>query len=144
MSLRRAAHAVWDCQYHLMWTPKRRRAIFTGEVAARVETIFRESAEAYDIEILEFGLGVDHLHFLCAFAPRFSVSQVVMRLKSLTARRLFSEFPYLRHRFPSNELWEGSYFVRTVGSGVDAQTVSGYISRHTDDVLEEASDFFDS
>ena len=138
MSLKRAAHSVWDCQYHLVWTPKRRRPVFVGDVAQRLDALLREIAEARDIEIVTLHVAEDHVHLLCSFAPRLSISQVVALLKSLSARALFAEFPHLRKRMWGNELWEGSYFVRTVGSNVDAAMVKFYIERHANEKVEEA------
>jgi putative transposase len=133
MSLRRAAHAVYDCQYHLVWTPKRRRAILQGSVGRRLGEMFVEIGEAYDIEIETLHVASDHVHLLCSFPPRLSISQAVTRLKSLSARGLFREFPALRRRLLGGELWEGGYFVRTVGESLTGATIRRYIERHQAD-----------
>ncbi len=49
MVFRRSAHAAYDTAYHLVWSPKYRKRILNGEVGARVEEMFKEIAEAYDI-----------------------------------------------------------------------------------------------
>ena len=130
MSLRRAAHAVYDCQYHLVWTPKRRRALLQGAVGSRLGELFVQIGEAYDIEIETLHVASDHVHLLCSFPPRLSISQAVTRLKSLSARALFGEFPDLRRRLFGGELWEGGYFVRTVGESLTGATIRRYIERH--------------
>jgi len=92
MPLRRASHCVYcvyDCQYHLVWTPKRRRSVLGGAVGQRLEELFREIGEEYDIWIEEMHVADDaddHVHLYCAFPPRLSVTQVVTRFKSLSAR----------------------------------------------------------
>ena len=133
MPLRRAAHSVYDCQYHLVWTPKRRRPVLGGTVGKRLSELFVEIGETYDIWILEMHIADDHVHLYCGFPPRLSISGVVMRLKSLSARALFREFPDLRQRMWSGKLWEEGYFVRTVGEGVTSDMVRRYIKRHGDD-----------
>jgi putative transposase len=81
MVWRRAAHTAYDTAYHLVWTPKYRKGLLTGELAKRVEELFREIGEAYDITIEEMEVSVDHVHIFCSFPPRYAISQVVGRLK---------------------------------------------------------------
>ena len=141
MPLRRAAHAVYDCQYHLVWTPKRRRALLQGVVGTRLGELFVQIGEAYDIEIAALHVASDHVHVLCSFPPRLSISQAVTRLKSLSARTLFREFPDLRRRLFGSELWEGGYFVRTVGESLTGATIQRYIERHqADDTAADQDD----
>lgn len=137
MPLRRAAHSVYDCHYHLVWTPKRRRAVLSGEIRERLGELFVQIAEAYDIGIEEMHVAEDHVHLFVWFPPRLSISQVVMYLKSLSARKLFSEYPELRRRMWNGALWEDGFFVRTVGEGVEAEVVRRYIRRHEDEEISE-------
>ena len=138
MSLRRAAHCVYDCWYHLVWTPKKRRKILVGRVASRLEEMFVEFGEEWDIVVEQLHIGEDHVHLYVNFPPRLSVSRVVNILKSLTGIQVFREFPELRAKMVGGKLWEEGYFVRTVGSGVDETMVRRYIQRH-----EEEPDFLD-
>ena len=140
MAVKRSAHAAWDCTYHLVWTPKRRRPVLAGEVGQRLSQLLEEIAQAYDIEIVTMHVAEDHLHLLCCFPPRLSVSEVVSLLKSLSARTLFSEYPSLRKRLWGGALWEGSYFVGTVGTHLDAETVKRYIESHALEGSESASE----
>src|SRR5579871_3546343 len=130
MPLRRASHAVYDCQYHLVWTPKRRRAVLVGAVAQRLAALFREIGEAHDIDLIEMHVAEDHVHLYCSFPPRLSISTAVTRLKSISALQLFKEFPALRRQLYGGALWEGGYFVRTVGDSVTDAIVRRYIQRH--------------
>ena len=67
MSLRRAAHSVYDTQYHLVWAPKYRKAILQGVVGQRVRELFIEIAQAYDITIEEMEVSEDHVHIFARF-----------------------------------------------------------------------------
>jgi len=102
----------------------------TEELAKRVEELFREIGEAYDITIEEIEVSVDHVHIFCSFPPRYAISQVVGRLKSLSARAVFKEFPWVKRRLWGGELWEDGYFARTVGDKVTAEVIRQYIRRH--------------
>lgn len=138
MAIRRGAHYVYDCSYHLVWTPKRRRPILVGKVASRLGEIFVERGLEYDIHVELVHIGEDHVHLYVSFAPPLSISRVVNILKSLSAIQVFREFPEVRLRMTGGKLWEEGYFVRTVGSGVDESMVRRYIGRH-----EEEPDFID-
>jgi putative transposase len=109
MSIRRSPHAVYDCQYHLVWCCKYRRTVIQGAVAARLRALLREIAEAHDIGIEEMEVASDHVHVFCNFPPRLSIVQVITRLKSLSARALFAEFPQIKKDLWGGELWAGSY-----------------------------------
>ena len=142
MALRHAAHSVYDCQYHLVWTPKRRRPVLACLVGERLTALFVEIGEAYDIEVTELHVASDHVHLYCSFPPRLSISQVVTRLKSISARPLFREFPALRQRMLGGELrmlggelWEGGYFARTAGDTVTGEIIRRYIRNHQDDQI---------
>ena len=133
MVWRRAAHSAYDTAYHLVWSPKYRKGLLTGELAKRVEELFREIGEAHDITIEEMEVSVDHVHIFCSFPPRYAISQVVGRLKSLSARAIFKEFPSVKRRLWGGELWEDGYFVRTVGDKVTAEVIRQYIRRHKEE-----------
>ncbi|MGC4042972.1 MAG: IS200/IS605 family transposase [Armatimonas sp.] len=133
MALRRAAHSVYDCWYHLVWTPKKRRPILKDRVALRLKEIFEEIADNYDITIGELHIAEDHVHLYCGFPPRHSISYVVRTFKSLSARQLFSEFEWLRAKMLDSKIWEEGYFVRTVGDGIDGAMVKKYIASHREE-----------
>ena len=130
MVWRRAAHAAYDTAYHLVWTPKYRKRILEGALAARVAEMFREIGEAYDITIDELEVSPDHVHIFCSFPPRYAIAEVVTMLKSLSARAVFQEFPQVKRKLWGGKLWEDGYFARTVGDRVTAEMVKKYIQRH--------------
>ena len=72
----------------------------------------------------------DHVHIFCSFPPRDSIVQVVTRLKSLSARAIFREFPRIKRRLWGGELWEDGYFARTVGDKITAEVIRRYIQHH--------------
>jgi putative transposase len=130
MVFRRAAHAAYDTAYHLVWSPKYRKHILADELAARVEQMFKEIADAYDITIDEMEISPDHVHIFCSFPPRYSIARVVSMFKSLSARAIFREFPQVKRQLWGGEFWEDGYFARTVGDHVTAEVIRKYIQRH--------------
>ena len=137
MGWRSSSHARYDCKYHLVWCPKRRRKLGDEEVRAWVGETMRRAGEEYDIEIEELAVEEDHVHLLVTFPPRYAVARVVGILKGMTASRAFERFPWLRGHFWSGELWEDGYAVRTVGDKVTAQLVQRYIRRHEEEATNQ-------
>jgi putative transposase len=137
MVLRRTAHAVYDTKYHLVWAPKYRKKILHGELQKRVKGMFQEIAEQHEIEITEMEVDTEHVHILCSFPPRYSIAQVVGRLKSLSARAIFDEYPQVKGQLWGGEFWEDGYFARTVGDEVSAEIVRKYIQHHAHPETEQ-------
>ncbi len=74
-----------------------------------------EIAESYCIGVEELEVSVDHVHIFCSFAPKYSITQVVTRFKSLSARAIFREHPEVKRQLWGGEFWEDG-FVVGVGS----------------------------
>jgi putative transposase len=65
-----------------------------------------------------------------SFPPRLSISEVVGKLKAISAKVLFEEFPELKRELYGGEFWEDGYFARTVGDEVTAEVIRNYIRYH--------------
>ena len=130
MTWRASSHAKYDCKYHLIWCPKRRRGLGDVELRAYVAEAFRAVAEEFGFWIEELAVEEDHVHVFLEFPPRYAIARVVGILKSISASRAFRHFPGLRARYWSGELWEDGYAVRTVGDRVTADLIRRYIRRH--------------
>jgi putative transposase len=68
----------------------------------------------------------------CRFPPKLSIGEVVRIIKSISARELFREFPRIKKRLWSGELWEDGNFARTVGDRMTRQIIDKYIKHHRD------------
>ena len=127
MELRRTSHAVYELKYHFVWTPKYRRVVLNDKIAERLKEIFFGIAERYGFEIIEQGIEKDHIHLFVSAPPRYSASQLVNILKSISAKKLFEEFPQLHKLLWGAEMWSSGYFVRATGDKVTSQTIQKYI-----------------
>ncbi|MDH7514096.1 MAG: IS200/IS605 family transposase [Clostridiales bacterium] len=133
MALKRTSHSVYDTSYHLVWCPKYRKNIFVREeVRERAKQMIQEICEDYSIEIIEMEITKEHVHMLASFPPSRSIGEVVRIIKSKSGRGLFREFPGLKRRLWSGELWEDGYFARTVGDRMTREVIEKYIMHHRD------------
>jgi len=118
------AGAVFSLKYHLVWCPKYRRPVLTEAVAYRLAEIIAQVADELDATIHVHEIMPDHVHLFIESDPRWSVAEIVNRLKGASSRLLRSEFPHLKSRLPT--LWTKSYYAGTIG-GVSEDTVRQYI-----------------
>ncbi len=133
MGIHRSSHAVWECQYHLVWSTKYRKKIFVeDELRDACKDRLMEIADQYGMNITAIELDVDHIHLSIEVPPQKSVGSAVGVLKSLSARFMFRHFPGIKKNLWAGKLWEASYFVRGIGEGVTADMVKKYINQHSE------------
>lgn len=77
-------------------------------------------------EIVEQNIRVDHIHTVMIIPPKYSVSEVIGRLKGQTASQLRKKFAWLgKVYWAENIVWSPGYFVSTVG--VDEARIIKYV-----------------
>ena len=130
MVLKRTSHAVYDAKYHLVWAPKYRKWILRGDLRDRVRELFQQIAQDFNWEIDTMEVAEDHVHIFLSFPPRYSIAKVVGILKSISASRVFKEFPGVKKQLWGGEFWEDGYFARTVGDAITAEMIRKYIQYH--------------
>ena len=109
--------------YHLIWCPKRRKAVLVGDLAADCERLIRVKCEQQGWALLEVTVQPDHVQLFVRVFPTNAASEVVKEVKGFTAHELRAKYPLLK-RLPS--LWTRSYFASTAGK-VSQATIQKYI-----------------
>ena len=117
-------NVTFSCKYHVVWCPKYRRPVLTGDIAVRLKELICEAAATSKTDIIEMEIMPDHVHLLIEVDPQFGVNRAVRHIKGFSSHVLRSEFPSLKSRLPT--LWTNSYFVSTVG-GAPLDAVKKYI-----------------
>jgi putative transposase len=115
---------VYSCQYHVIFCPKYRRKILTGDIEDRLKELIIEKQDEYGYTILEMEVMPDHIHLLIDVNPKIGVYKAICSIKRYTSNILRTEFRQLRSRLPT--LWTRSKFISTVGS-VSLDVVKKYI-----------------
>jgi putative transposase len=98
-----------------------------GGLAKRLKEVFQEIAERYEFEIDTMGVEEDHVHRVLTTPPRYSPSQIVRIIKSISAKVVFREFSEVEEQLWGGELWGDGYFVRSVGDKVTSEVIRRYI-----------------
>lgn len=120
----RDEHRVHLVAYHLVWCPRRRKRVLTGQVAVDCERIVREVCAEHRWEAIRVAVAPDHVHLFVRADPSTAAHKVARAVKGRTSRLLRERHPVLL-RMPS--LWTRSYFCSTVGN-VSQATVDRYIA----------------
>ena len=119
------AHTRWDCKYHVVFIPKRRRKLIYGKLHAGLGEIFHELAKRKNCRIEEGHLMADHVHICISIPPKYSVSNVVGYLKGKSAIFIARRFKGKQRNFAGEHFWARGYYVSTVG--LDEEMVREYI-----------------
>jgi putative transposase len=117
---------VYNINYHIVWCVKYRRKVLSQKISERLYELCYEIAKAKGFTVVEVKVGEnDHVHCFVSAPPKISITQIVKYLKGISGNRLLEEFPELRKSLWKGHLWNGSYFVETIGS-----TSEDYIRRY--------------
>jgi len=120
------SQTLWCCQYHIVWVPKYRLRILSGEVAREVANCIRAFSEQKKCKIVELNVQIDHVHLLVKVPPKISISGFMGIIKGRTAIRVFNKFKYLKNKpYWGNKFWARGYCVDTVG--LDSEMIRKYV-----------------
>ena len=120
---------VYNINYHIVWCVKYRRKVLSQKISERLYELCYEIAKAKGFTVVEVKVGEnDHVHCFVSAPPKISITQIVKYLKGISGNRLLEEFPELRKSLWKGHLWNGSYFVETIGS-TSEDNIRRYIER---------------
>ena len=127
METRHSGHAVYRTEYHVIWIPKYRRRILNPGIKGYLAKILPNVLESMPgCEILKCNIQVDHVHMVMVIPPKYAVSEVIGRMKGMTASQIRRKFTWLKKLYwKENVVWSTGYFVTTIG--IDEDKVMKYI-----------------
>jgi putative transposase len=119
------SHTKWDCKYHVVFIPKRRKKVIFGGIRKYLGKMLHELAVQKGCQIVEGHLMTDHIHICISIPPKYSVSNVVGYIKGKSAIGIARHFLGKSRNFSGENFWARGYFVSTVG--LDEAMVRAYI-----------------
>ncbi len=119
------SHTKWDCKYHVVFIPKKRRKVIFGGIRKYLGKMLHELAVQKGCQIVEGHLMSDHIHMCISIPPKYSVSGVVGYIKGKSAIGIARHFLGKSRNFSGENFWARGYFVSTVG--LDEAMVRAYI-----------------
>jgi putative transposase len=109
------SHTKWECKYHVVFIPKRRRKTIYVELRPHLGEVFRKLAGQKESRIEEAHLLADHVHMMISIPPKYAVSQVIGFVKGKSAIHLARVYGEKKRNFVGPHCWARGYFVSTVG-----------------------------
>jgi putative transposase len=100
------------------------------EIRKRAKELIGAICEEYNFAVDELEVSEDHVHIMLSIPPNRAIGYAIRVIKSISARMIFREFPELKRRLWSGELWEDGYFARTVGDRMTSEVIKKYIKHH--------------
>ena len=119
------SHTRWDCKYHAVFIPKKRKKVIFGGIRKYLGKMLRELAVQKGCQIVEGHLMSDHIHMCISIPPKYSVSNAVGYIKGKSAIGIARHFLGKSRNFSGENFWARGYFVSTVG--LDEAMVRAYI-----------------
>jgi REP-associated tyrosine transposase len=124
MDYQRDEHRVHLIAYHLVWTPKRRKAVLVNSVAVDCRQLIEAKCQEHGWHIIELAIQPDHIHLFVRAWPTTTAAEIVKECKGITAFELRRKYKHLL-KLPS--MWTRSYFAATVGT-VSQAVIEAYIA----------------
>jgi len=133
---KKLAHVVYQCSYHIVWTPKYRYRILEGKLGKYTESRIRAICEWKDCEVLELNVMPDHVHLVVTVPPRLAISELMGHVKGKTAIAIFKSNQSLRLKpYWGNHFWSRGYCVTTIG--FDEEKIRRYVKYQEDNERRE-------
>lgn len=137
---RLGAHTKSDLKVHVVFIPKYRKPVLTGDVALRVRELMRRIASEHELEIISGKVARDHVHVFLSYRPTQKVSQIMQWLKGISSRVLLQEFPRLRKQFWGRHFWARGYLAVSSGTITD-DMIREYIDAQQGEQIADDSRF---
>src|SRR5271169_2500386 len=109
------SHSKWDCKYHVVFVPKRRRKAIFGQVRRQLGAIFHALARQKECQIIEGHLMPDQVHRCLAIPPKYPVASVIGFLKGKSAIAI-ARLNGQERNFTGEPFWARGYAVPPLGS----------------------------
>lgn len=103
---------------HLVLTPKYRKSVISLEMLERLIEIVKDLCEKWQCDLIECNGEPEHLHVLFRYAPQMQLSKFIDNLKSISSRRIRSEFESELRKVYWNwdkGFWNESYSIDSCG-----------------------------
>jgi putative transposase len=134
-SYRTGSHSKYDLKVHLVWIPKYRKRVLTGQVAERIRDILRQICMEHEVHIISGKVSADHIHMFVSYRPHMALSKLVQYLKGASSRIMLHEFAHLRKQFWGRHFWARGYMAISSGNITD-EMIQKYIEEQEGEPMD--------
>lgn len=119
-------HSVFAMYYHLILVTKYRRKVINNKISDRLNEIYLNIQNKYNISLIEWNHDEDHIHILFKAHPNTEISKFINAYKSASSRLIKKEFPEIKNKLWKEAFWSRSFCLLTTG-GVSIEVIQEYI-----------------
>lgn len=127
--VRKARHAKYNINYHLVWIPKARAKVMNRPFSGDIEKAIKIKCKSREWKLLAIQVMPDHVHLFVSAPPKWAPAKIVQELKGFTSWMMRRKYATLR-KYREKELWAPSYYCGTAGH-VSQEQVARYIEEQT-------------
>ena len=118
------SHSKWNCKYHLIFVPKKRKSVIYGKIRIELKKILHELATQKESKITEGSLSIDHVHMCIVIPPKYAVASVIGFLKGKSAIAI-ARMQGKDRNYTGAHFWARGYAVLTIG--FDEEIIKKYV-----------------
>ena len=124
------SHSKWNCKYHVIFVPKKRKKILYGKIRKELAKILHELAKQKESQITEGNLSIDHVHMCVEIPPKYAVASIIGFLKGKSAIAV-ARMQGKDRNYTGANFWARGYAVSTIG--FDEEIVKKYIREQNEE-----------
>ncbi len=134
IELVRHKHSVGESNFHFLFTPAYRKAIFQDERVRKLVTAYLYAiTEELKIKVAAVEFGPDHMHVFLANCKNYAVAEIARRIKGFISRQMMKNHRKLFGAIIyGNRFWTRGYFYRSIGA-----TTSGAVEFYINNSQEK-------
>jgi len=122
------SHSKWNCKYHLIFVPKKRKSVIYGKIRKELAKILHELAKQKESQITEGNLSINHVHMCIEIPPKYAVASVIGFLKGKSAIAI-ARMQGQDRNYTGAHFWARGYAVSTIG--FDEEIIKKYIQEQS-------------
>ena len=121
----RGHHSKFLILYHIILVTKYRHKILN---LMDIKSVFKNIESKSEFNIIEMEVDIDHIHFLIKSQPKYSISQIIRRLKRNSTIEIWKIYYniLIKYYWKEKTLWSDGYFACSIGN-VSKETIEQYI-----------------
>ena len=108
------SHSKWNCKYHIIFIPKKRKSVIYGKIRKELAKILHELATQKESKITEGNLSIDHVHMCIEIPPKYAVTSVIGFMKGKSAIAI-ARMQGKDRNYTGAHFWARGYAVSTIG-----------------------------
>jgi putative transposase len=124
------SHSKWNCKYHVIFIPKKRKSVIYGKIRTELVKILHELAAQKESKITEGNLTKDHVHMCIEIPPKYAVASVIGFMKGKSAIAV-ARMGGKDRNYTGAHFWARGYAVSTIG--FDEEIIKKYIREQNEE-----------